>query len=456
MRINAPSGWISTDSLEDAPRHRSLALRWEDFEANHLEVAKGDQYGLAFPFTHDQFQEMGPTFLTAAFRAAGTLAKDNSVVAMRDYRVLDEGGASTSAAFDVEYQTPLPSLHTELFVKMPAADPARKFVSSHMLYGETQIAMRFAKLSMPTPVTQYYFGDYCQKTSNGILVTERIGFGLPPIERVLNKGLDHTVPVSAERYSVLTQLQAQLIAFHKRGGLGLEAEDVFPFRNNVVRTPAIEFDPLIDFIENSVGHLLPPHYTQADFISKLRSDGQQILETLPSLSSYIGRDVDYTGFCHANLNLDNAWFWRESDGTLKAGLIDWGAAGQMSIGQSFQGMLFAAEPAAFLSLRRNLVSEFVAAYQEASGVRLDAGKLLFHAKIASLLGLPLLIYAVQDALGHYSRADLASIVNAKDPRLSTDSGLGTLLAMTGTFLSEWSDTQAPRSVCEQVVQELSR
>jgi hypothetical protein len=443
IRISAPAGWISTDALVDAPHRRSLALSWEEFEANHLRIAAGDQYNLIFPFSHEMLQSMGADFLTEAFRAAGTLDSDNCIEALFNYQILDAGGASTSAAFDVVYRKALPGLHTQLFVKMPAADPMRKFISSHMLYGETQIAMR-----------QYYFGDYCRETSNGILVTERIGFGEAPIEPVLPKGLDQLLPDAAERYAVLTSLQARLVAFHKRGGLGFDTEDIFPFRAKITGMPAVEIDPLIDFIEDKVGHLLPAKYLRPSFLSQLRQDGERILDSLDMLSGYIGRDVDYTGFCHANLNLDNAWFWRTPTGNLQAGLIDWGSAGQMSLGQSFQGMLFASEPSKFLALRQTLVSHFVAEYKQASGVTLDGEKLLLHAKIASITGLPLLVFAIGDALGRYSKADLRGISNTNDPRLSTDSGLGTMLSMLGIFLEEWFDIQTPRAICDRILREV--
>ena len=454
IRISAPAGWISTDALVDAPHRRSLALSWQEFEANHLRIAAGDQYNLIFPFSHEMLQSMGADFLTEAFRAAGTLDSDNCIEALFNYQILDAGGASTSAAFDVVYRNALPGLHTQLFVKMPAADPMRKFISSHMLYGETQIAMRFAGLAMPTPVSQYYFGDYCRETSNGILVTERIGFGEAPIEPVLPKGLDQLLPDAAERYAVLTSLQARLVAFHKRGGLGFDTEDIFPFRAKITGMPAVEIDPLIDFIEDKVGHLLPAKYLRPSFLSQLRQDGERILDSLDMLSGYIGRDVDYTGFCHANLNLDNAWFWRTPTGNLQAGLIDWGSAGQMSLGQSFQGMLFASEPSKFLALRQALVSHFVAEYKQASGVTLDGEKLLLHAKIASITGLPLLVFAIGDALGRYSKADLRGISNTNDPRLSTDPGLGTMLSMLGIFLEEWFDIQTPRAICDRILREV--
>ena len=451
IRISAPAGWIPATDLAEAPRHSPLALGWEAFEANHTRTAPGDQYGLDFPFTHQQLQASGPDFLTRAFHAAATLEPSNRVERIRNYRIIDGGGASTNASFEVEYRRDAPSMPKKLFAKMPATDPRRKFITSHMLFGETQIAMRFAALDLPVPVTRYLFGDYCRATSNGLLITECIPFGEPPIEKILPKGLDPTLPNAAEYYDVLTGLQARLVAFHKRGGLGPEAEAIFPFRTKNSGMPPVELAPLLDFVREKVPHLIPPRFSDPALLTRIETDGQRILDSLPELARVIGRDVDYTGFCHANLNLDNAWFWRTPEGKLEAGLIDWGSAGQMSLGQSFQGMLFAANPDDFLALRRRMVDRFVTDYEAAAGVQLDASKLLLHAKIASMTGLPLLVYALQDLSARYADERLRALTGPNDPLLRTDSGLGTMLSMLGTFLSEWFDTESPEQICRRVL-----
>ena len=34
-------------------------------------------------------------------------------------------------------------------------------------------------------------------------------------------------------------------------------------------------------------------------------------------------DPDYIAYAHPNLNIDNAYWWRDDKGVLDAGLIDW-------------------------------------------------------------------------------------------------------------------------------------
>lgn len=452
VRISAPAGWIDADVLGDAPAPESASLPWGEFEARHLDPAPGDQYGLVFPFTHADFEKAGAEFLTAAFHAAGTMPKDNRVREIRDYRRVDSGGASVSAAFDVDYAIDDPDLHKSLFVKMPSEDTMRKFVACSSWYGETQLAMRFAEVSLPVPVPKYYFGDCSRRTTNGILVTERVGYGAAPIEPVREKGLDRILPDAEEHYRVLTRHLVRIVAFHDRGGFGPEAESIFPFGKRRTGPPNREIDLLIEFLSEIAPHLFPEAMQAPDFVARLRRDGMRILDNQKALADWIVRDVDYTGFCHANLNLDNAWFWRDAEGALQAGLIDWGYAGQMSLGQAFQGMLFASDPEGILERRHGLVDLFVEEYAQESGTRLDAPTLLEHARVASLLSLPLVIYAVTSVLEHSPKEVWQSIPDWSTPPVAADSGLGTLLSMVSNILMEWTDEVSPASILDRVLE----
>ncbi len=455
MRISAPAGWIDPSELAEAPKPSSFALAWPEFEENHTAHAAGDHYGIPFPLTHAEFKEMGAAFLTKAFHAAGTLSPKNEVIDIHAYHQVDGGGASITAAFDVRYANELrPTPPKTLFAKMPASDIQRKFVSSHMLFGETEFARLSSKLELPIDVSRYVFGDYCQLTANGILITERIGFGDPPIEKAHPKGLDALLQDADEHYRALNGLLAQLVAFHKRGGFGPQLEEIFPFRSSGGTMPPVAIDGLLDFITHRVPHLLPPEMSSPTFLTRLEKDAGWILAHLKELATALHRDVDYTGFCHANLNLDNAWFWRDAEGQLQAGLIDWGAAGQMSIGQAFYGMLFASEPVKMLPLRRALVDSFIEDYAEASGIRLDFDALLSRAKIACLLNLPMIVFASQQFLQNYAEIDLGQIEGLSDPSFVNDDGFQTMFAMLGNCLMEWFDDDFdPVEACRACLKE---
>ena len=453
LRISAPAGWVDPNALDEAVAPASFALDWPDFEANHLTQAAGDHYGVVFPLTHRQFEEMGPAFLTEAFHASGTLNRENSVTRIENYKKIDSGGASITAAFDAYYaNAKRPTPPQELFIKMPASDVQRKFVSSHMLFGETEFARFTANGSLPFETSRYIFGDYCKRTANGILITERIPYGISPIEEARPKGLDSLLPNAEEHYRTLNALLARLVAFHTSGGFGPRLETVFPFRPAAAAMPPVPIDGLIDFIAHDVPHLLPDAMSEEDFLIRFKEEASWILAHLKELARALHQDVDYTGFCHANLNLDNAWFWRDKEGALQAGLIDWGAAGQMSLGQAFYGMLFASEPTKMLALRRSLVESFIEDYAEASGQRLVFDALLLRAKVACLLNLPMIVFAAEQFLQNYAELDLKQVQGLTDPRFAEDDGFQTLFAMLGNALMEWFDDDFdPIDACKAIL-----
>ena len=41
---------------------------------------------------------------------------------------------------------------------------------------------------------------------------------------------------------------------------------------------------------------------------------------------------DYVSLAHGNMNVDNAYFWRNEEGSLELGVFDWGGMGCRCLG----------------------------------------------------------------------------------------------------------------------------
>ena len=78
-------------------------------------------------------------------------------------------------------------------------------------------------------------------------------------------------------------------------------------------------------------------------ISRLRVDAPRLLEHEQAVWDYLAGQTDYIALCHWNANIDNAWFWRDADGVLCCGLLDWGCVGQMNVAMALWGALSGAE-----------------------------------------------------------------------------------------------------------------
>ena len=155
----------------------------------------GDQFGEAIPADPAALRSGGPRFLTDAFFVSGVLATGNAVTRITDFREIAGGSTGRKATLSVEYDKPLPGLHTDLFVKF-----SRDFDDPMRDRGKTQMEpeVRFATLTrepgIPIPVPHVQFADYQRQTGTEILITERIQFANNGIERQYHKCPDYEMP----------------------------------------------------------------------------------------------------------------------------------------------------------------------------------------------------------------------------------------------------------------------
>lgn len=457
VRISSPTGWIDPTALDPAGPAASF---WQDlstFESRHLQLAAGDNYGIVFPISISSMLEFGTSFLTQAFRAAGTISPNNEVSAILELKPLNLSGASQSAFMTVAYAVKEPGLHTALFVKFP---PDREVEYKHelsvMAHGEVEMQRLTRREDLPIKAAKYYFGDFSSHTLNYILITERIAFGVPPIEPAYRKGADQLIPDAHGHYLVLTRALAAVVGAHKSGALGVDIEEVFPFaraaRNfEPIANPEPKIDRLIDFVGRVAPQFFPIAATQPSFLSQWKSDLLFGLDNKDPVVAYLHANVDYTGLCHPNLNPDNAWFWRDEAGELHAGLLDWGGAGQMSIAQALSSMLMMPDPDGYIALRNDVVETFIAECAARGGPVLDPDELMFQIKASFFTtAIGTIVAFVVEMLFRFSDEEFRSMTDRFDPRLQ-DSGLAAAIIWICNLLQEWTEQETPGSACRTIV-----
>ncbi|OCB18597.1 hypothetical protein A5674_08860 [Mycobacterium malmoense] len=404
--------------------------------------AVGDHYGLAFPADAAALHSGGVHFLTEAFLASGAL-RDNSVTRIAGFREVAGGSIGRKVALTVEYARPAAELHTDLFVKFSRDfdDPARDRGKRQM-----EPEVRFADLSrgpeFPIAVPRAQFADYHRPTGTGILITERIRFGENGIERQYHKCLDYEMPEPLEHYRALLTALARLAGAHRSGRLPTELTARFPLDVTAAtvgeRAPLSaealnrRVDQLAELAETRPG-LLPSSCSPA-FIARLRADAPRFARAEDTIAGLLAGDSDYVALCHWNANIDNAWFWRETDGALRCGLMDWGCVAQMNVGMAIWGAMSGAETDLWDAHLDDLLRLFTSEFRRYGGpdidpVRLRRHTLLYAASmgVAWLLGVPALIRkrfeAVPDSRRH--------------PLIRDDEGVRAPLQMLSNLLVLW-------------------
>ena len=339
----------------------------------------GDITGLPIPADAATLHDGGSRYLTEAFARFGALAPENRVTRLTEFAEVSGGSTGRKLALTVEYQSPGP--RRELFVKFSRDldDPARD-------HGRTQMEseIRFAALSgsaeFPIVVPTAMFADYHPESGTGILITERIAFGANGIEPQHPKCMDYTMAEPAEHYRALLTAVATLAGAQQAGRLPIDSSTEFTTDIEALsvgeRPPVTaerlvrRVDRLVEFAANHPA-LLPANVRSASFLARLRTELPRLLALEPYVWRQLRERTDFVALCHWNANVDNAWFWRDGDGALKCGLMDWGCVGQMNVAMALWGALCSAETALWNDEFDALLLLFVDVFDANGGANLD-------------------------------------------------------------------------------------
>lgn len=407
---------------------------------------QGDVSGMPVPAHAAALRDGGPAFLTDAFRTAGRIGETVRVGSIT--RLAECGGGSTGRKFllSVAYEGPAPNLPTDLFVKFSRdfEDPIRD-AGKDQLDLEVRFALLSCEADFPIPVPMCLFADYHRASGTGVLITERIGFGSGGIEPAHEKCLDYELAEPLAHYRALVRANARLAGAHRAGKLAGDVDRRFPF-DAAEAAAAIRIRYDADQIARRVRRfadfaarypaLLPANVTSAAFVAQLMEQAPRIIARQKAITDLLHGQPDLIALCHWNANVDNAWFWRDPDGELACGLLDWGMVGRMSVAQALWGGLSAAETGMWDDHLDELLALFVSEYRGAGGPAIDAGELKRHLLLLiAMMGLRWLLDV--PALIERRLPDLAATDSRFDARIKANEGVRAPLQMLTNFLNLW-------------------
>jgi len=317
--------------------------------SNIIDFATGNTTSLAIPAHPDALRAAGADFLTHAFRTFGSLPDDNRVARIVSIAPCHAGNSGQKLFLTVAYERPDPALHTDLFVKI-SRDFADAFRDrrKYELEAEVRLAALSRLPAFPVHVAKPYFADFDHESGTGILITQQIAFGRDGLEPLRAKCMDHTLPNAVEHYQATITALARLAAAQKTGRLSPELERLFPYDR-----AAAEADPPIPWDEAQMREkvaaigafvagspqLFPPAVQAPGFIARLERDALAFLRHEAAVRRFLHADPRFVALTHWNTNIDNAWFWRDAQGVLQCGLLDWGMVRQMNLAYGLWGGL---------------------------------------------------------------------------------------------------------------------
>ncbi len=409
-------------------------------------LVPGTLTGVAFPTSIVALVEAGPGFLTRAFHATGALAPERRVVAITKTREFFGGGMGRKLLLDVRYDLPEEGLIEQLFVKFPRdfGDPLRELFGP-LMEPEVRFALLSRRDDFPLRVPICYFGDYDHATRSGLLITERVPYGENGIEPAHDKCLDYEVDDPLGHYQAVTRTMARLAAAHKGGRIGAEIDRQFPFDpsgndlGSRIPYTAEELDQKLAKLRTFAAdhpELFPHELGDPAFLDRFAKDALIVLEDQDAIRQHLNGQADLITLCHWNMNLDNAWFWRDGQGVIQVGMLDWGSVSQMNLAQSFFGMICAAETDFLDVHEEELITLLLDEYQRLGGPAVDREAFVFSLRLAmALLGVAWMLDA--PALVEREVPEIGEVKDRTDPRLRDVFLARAQLQLLVVLLNEW-------------------
>mmetsp|Transcript_160660 Transcript_160660/g.283289 ORF Transcript_160660/g.283289 Transcript_160660/m.283289 type:complete len:731 (+) Transcript_160660:64-2256(+) len=428
---------------------------------NHAKKAKGILYGIEFAWNEQTLDEMGPEWLTNAMHTAGTLEKSNSVTELivNEKVKIDGGNNAGKFLFEVRYKNPRKDLHEKLFVKCPYKmnkETQSDRISSSVLKQPMDLieinVYRLMEANFPFKTPKFYFGDISCETSNYILITDCIPYTgytgvakdakLEPyeVEGPYDKCKDWQLRGGAKDYYLLLMKAHGMVAGYdkagtlcsdkvKKTGLWSSANtkpDDFGAKPEACsgedpQVAANKLDVAIDFFADKAKSIFP-EFVQTDAFKKKFKD------TMLKWNAYRAEivywktafDSDYAALGHANLNADNAYYWRTETGELECGIIDFGGFGYSANAHKIWWTFNCADYDNFKNYLDEYLETFIKAYHEYGGPLLEKEPLRMGFLLTCLENCYFMVSAIPNCYKMVPMEVWYNIEDRDDPRISSN------------------------------------
>lgn len=411
-----------------------------------LDYVIGDSTRIKLPAHGRALEEAGADFLTAAFREFGAIGLHNRVTQIDRLAKCPGGSTGEKLFLSVTYAHDNERLHRHLFAKFSRdfSDPVRDQRGKYELEGEVRFAQTSRSAAFPVRVPKAYFADYEASTHTGLLITERIPFGIGEVEPQHGKCMDHLLEDPVQHYRVIIRALAQVAAAHRSGQIGGDVDHRFPYDpikaaeallvTTAERTLREQIAGNAAFVARNP-HLYPADLDYDRLFAGLDAATVRYCSAPDRLGTFLTRDRKRVALCHWNANIDNCWFWHDDDGVgeLQCGLMDWGHAGQLNLAFSLWGCLGGAARSVWNEHLDDLLRLFVGELARAGGPSLDRNEMARDLTLYAFI--MYLAYFVQTPARMMQR--LPGLEEASDPLdpliLNTETVRNQLLISTNFF-----------------------
>lgn len=136
-----------------------------------------------------------------------------------------------------------------------------------------------------------------------------------------------------------------------------------------------------DFIRKDTWHTFPREWTTKEYLDRFFGETKEMSPYLNQMAWYTSIMPEYWTLAHPNAMIDNAFYWRDGDGVVQCGMLDWGGCSHMPMTRSLAGCWIAAEPALMDEYEDGLLRCFLDEYEKCCGLKLDYDEMTLHLRL---------------------------------------------------------------------------
>jgi hypothetical protein len=257
--------------------------------------------------------------------------------------------------------------------------------------------------------------------------------------------MDYAMPEPVAHYKAIMRGLARLSGAHRGGRLSPGFDEQFPVDlERIAAASAIDVQEekllqranrMFDFIER-YPQLFPADIQTRELRHQFISDIADVVAAADRIKAMLNGNPDFIAFAHWNANVDNCWFWRDAQGSLQCGFIDWANVGQISLAQSINGALSGAEPFIWDDHLDELLAVYIEEYAAQGGPLIGLEELRRHTLLVFVIGG--MNYAMGAPIAIEREVDdIDAIESYRDSRFSRYENARIQLHMMTRMLSVW-------------------
>merc|ERR1712126_379831 len=123
------------------------------------------------------------------------------------------------------------------------------------------------------------------------------------------------------------------------------------------------------------------------------------------------------GLTHNNLQIDNAFFWRNDDNKVEVGMLDWGILACCPLIGAVQGCISGASEEVLLAHRDDFLETMLGSYELYGGGKLDSERFRQMSDLAMMQWACNVVANVSQVLKHTKAKEWADIKSFNDDRV---------------------------------------